>query len=80
MSKGIIPQNLPSGSPDLQALLLRLALAEINIYPLVAPIGDWAVALREVGTLSDEDGWALVYAARLLADSPDPDFWRRKLA
>jgi hypothetical protein len=33
---------------------------------------------REVAGLSAEDGWALVYAARLLA-APDPDFWRRKL-
>jgi hypothetical protein len=32
--------------------------------------------LREVAGLSAEDGWALVYAARLLAVAPDPDFWQ----
>jgi hypothetical protein len=78
MSKGIIPQNLTSGSSNLRALLLRLALAEINAYPLTAQ-GDWLLALSEVDGLSLEDGWALVYAARLLADNPDPDFWQRKL-
>jgi hypothetical protein len=78
MSNHIIPQNLSSGSPDLQALLLRLTLAEINAYPLTAQ-GDWLLTLSDIEGLSLEDGWALVYAARLLADNPDPDFWQRKL-
>jgi hypothetical protein len=62
-----------------RVLLVRLALAEVNVYPLVAPQGDWAGALREVADLSAEDGWALVYAARLLAAAPDPDFWQRTM-
>lgn len=54
-----------------QAKLLRLALAEVGCYPLLAPeSADWRAALAQV-ELTPEDAWALVYAARLLVANPD---------
>lgn len=62
------------GNAALRAKLLRVALAEIQVFANI-PMGEAWREIIAAADLSPEDGWALVEAARLLAAHPDPDLW-----